>query len=625
MCGIAGVVSLDGRQAVDPRAVAAMTATLTHRGPDAAGQYVTPEVGLGMRRLRIIDLATGDQPLFNEDHSLALVCNGEIFNYRELRSRLVARGHRFTSQTDVEVVLHLYEELGDRLVEELNGQFAFALYDRSRRRVLFARDPFGVNPLHYAVAAGQLLFGSEIKAILAHPAAPRGVDLVGLDQVLSFPGTVSPRTVFAGVSSLPPGHRLIVEGGELRCEKYWDLDYPPAGPADAATDPAAEAAAVEELREVLRRSVERRLLADVPLGFYLSGGLDSTLVASLARGLSSEDRKSFSIGFADPEIDESAFQQLAARALGTTHHAIAIDDESILARLRQMVWHCESPVKETFNTCALALAEAARAAGVTVVLAGEGADELFGGYPGYRFDARGATASDAGDPVEAALEAELRERLWGDRDLFYEKNQIALREVKQALYSPAVRERFDETDCLNYPLVDRSQLAGRHVLHQRSFLDFKLRLADHLLSEHGDRMAMAQSIEARYPFLDVEVVALARRLPPGLKVNGLVDKHVVRRAAEGLVPERVLRREKHGFRAPGLAQLLRRGTPWVEELLSPACTRHWGFFSPEVVSHLRQRYAEPGFRLHPHLETDLLMIVLTFHLLCEQFALPPLS
>jgi asparagine synthase (glutamine-hydrolysing) len=623
MCGIAGCFDLRRRR-VDGETLAAMTRELVHRGPDASGLWLEPDLGLGFRRLSILDLQTGDQPICNEDGSVVMVCNGEIFNHRELRRELLGRGHVFRSRTDVEVLVHLYEELGADLVERLNGQFAFALYDRGARRLLLARDHFGVNPLYYAEADGLLLFASEIKAILRHPAAPRRIDPVGLDQVLTLPGLVSPRTLFAGIRSLPGGHRLVATSEAVEVRQYWDLDYPLAGEAhDGSATPEDEH--VERLSDLFEQSVRRRLQADVPVGFFLSGGLDSSLVTAVGTRLSGAGRDAFSVRFAAAEIDEGRYQRLMARTLGCRHHEVPVGPEEIAERLRRMVFHCECPVKESFNTCALALAQQTRDAGISVVLAGEGADELFGGYPGYRFDAQGGSRGDGATGVEAVLEEELRERLWGDRNLFYERDQLAFRDTRFALYSPALRERFEEIDCLRHPLVDPRLVRGRDPLHQRSYLDFKLRLSDHLLSEHGDRMVMAHSVEARYPFLDVELVDYARRIPPSLKVKGLIEKYVVKRMAEGIVPPQIIRREKFGFRAPGSPALLQRRLPWVEELLSPERIARQGVFDAAAVARLEQQYAQPGFRLHPHLETDLLMVVLTFNILCEQFDLPPLA
>jgi asparagine synthase (glutamine-hydrolysing) len=587
---------------------------------------VEPDVGLGFRRLRIVDLATGDQPLYNEDGSLVLICNGEIFNEPELRRELLGKGHTFRSRTDVEVILHLYEEHGVGLLDRLNGQFAFALYDRRQRRLLLARDHFGVNPLYFTTVDGLLIFASEVKSLLQHPAVPRRIDLVGLDQILSLPGPVSPRTMFAGIESLKCGHYLLVEEGRATLREYWDLDYPEER---EAVDGGPEERHLEALADALRTSVRRRLRADVPVGVFLSGGLDSSLIAALAVETAPEAAgRSFSIAFRDAEIDESRFQRLMARRLGTAHHEILVDADDIATRLRDMVYHCECPVKETYNTCALALAESVRGAGVTVVLAGEGSDELFGGYPGYRFDAFGRTfgrGDGQGDELEEALEEELRERVWGDRRLFYERDQVAFREVKKALYAAPVRERFRQVDCMEHPLVNRERLRQRHPLHQRSYLDFKLRLADHLLTEHGDRMVMAHSVEARYPFLDVELVEVARRMPPGLKLKGFVEKYPVKRMAEQVLPRSIVEREKFGFRAPGSPLLLQSGCEWAHDLLSPETIRRQGVFDPVLVESLRRTYSQPGFRLHPHLESDLLLVVLTFNLLCELFALPPLT
>ncbi|HSM49959.1 MAG TPA: asparagine synthase (glutamine-hydrolyzing) [Thermoanaerobaculia bacterium] len=618
MCGVTGVLDLLGRCRVEADVVAAMTASLVHRGPDSSGLYVTPEVGLGARRLKIIDLATGDQPLTNEGGSVVLVCNGEIFNYRELRRSLVERGHVFQTRTDVEVLVHLYEERGEDLVLDLTGQFAFALWDAKRRLLLLARDHFGVSPLYYAVADGLLLFGSEVKALLRHPALDRRIDLGGLDQVLSLPGLVSPRTMFEGVSSLRSGHLLSVADGVVKERQFWDLEYPEGnGEAHRSEDEY-----LEELREAFSRSVTRRLHADVPVGLFVSGGLDSSLVAaSAARQTPGVLRHTFSIGFDDGALDETPYQRLVARMLGSHHHEICFDAAAIAERLHEVVFHCECPVKESYNTCALALADAARSAGVKVVLAGEGADELVGGYPGYRYDAVRPRARGGAPSVEEVLEEELRERAWGDRHLAYERDQVPLREVKTALYSRDVAERFAEFDCLSGPLVDRSRVANRHAVHQRSYLDLKLRLADHLLSDHGDRMVMARSVEARYPFLDLEIAEVARRVPPLFKVSGLTEKYLVKRLAQGRVPSAIVAREKFGFRAPGSPELLRLGCEWVEALLAPETVRRYGAFDDAVVARLVERYRRDDFELHPHLDTDLLMVVLTFHLLCEQFEL----
>jgi asparagine synthase (glutamine-hydrolysing) len=619
MCGFVGCLDLSGRP-VEPEILTRMTAALVHRGPDSCGSFSEEGMALGFRRLSIIDLASGDQPLYNEDRSLVLVCNGEIYNYRELTRELTARGHTFRTESDVEVLLHLYEEHGCDLLSRLNGQFSFALYDRRRRTLFAARDPYGICPLFYARVGDLLLFGSEIKALLAHPRVPREVDLTGLDQVLTFPGLVPPRTIFQGISSLENGHFLHYGEGGLKKREYWDLVYPVQGEEEPE---AAESYYVDGLRERLENAVRYRLHADVPVGFYLSGGLDSSLLGALIGRVSQETRHSFSIVFPDREISEERFQRMMASRLSSQHHEIPFDDAQILDRLQAMIYHCECPVKETFDACALALSEAARAAGVPVVLAGQGADELFAGYMGYRFDQAGRRDARPAD-LDALFEREIRENLWGDPDLFYEMDFLPLREMKSALYSPELAERLPDFESVYFPIIRGDRIRGRHPIHQRSYLDFKLRLSEHLLSEHGDRMVMANSVEGRYPFLDPEVVDFAVRMPPWLKLNDLVEKYVVKKMAEGLVPSEVINREKFGFRAPGTPYLLQRKVEWVEDILSYEAVRAQGYFNPDVVERLKMRYRQTGFSLNPHLQTDLLMVVLTFGILMERFQLPVL-
>ena len=488
-----------------------MTGKLVHRGPDSAGYFVDYYVALGFRRLSIIDLESGDQPIYNEDGSVVLMCNGEIFNYLELKKVLIQKGHSFRTKSDVEVLLHLYEEHGIDFLDKINGQFAFVIYDRKNRWLFLARDHFGINPLYYANVNGLFIFASEIKAILEHPQVERAVDLTGLDQTLSFPGLVSPRTMFKGIQSLKSGHYIVVQNGEVSVREYWDLDYPPLGAGSAVQ---SESDYVEELRELLTRSVTYRLQSDVPVGFYLSGGLDSSLIGALINQVAPDTRRhSFSIGFTDKDISETKHQRLMAEFTRSIHNEIMFDWSEIVERLSSMIYHCECPVRESYNTCSMALSAAAKNAGVKVVLTGEGADELFAGYVGYRFDSFRDQESKGFD-LETALEDELRERLWGDKDFFYEKDHHALREVKQALYSARVNELYREFDCLNHGLINKERLRGRHLVHQRSYLDFKLRLSDHLISDHGDRMTLANSVEGRYPFLDIDLVEFSTRIPP---------------------------------------------------------------------------------------------------------------
>jgi asparagine synthase (glutamine-hydrolysing) len=619
MCGITGYVTPRDPVPGDPSVLERMTNTLVHRGPDSGGMFLDAGVALGFRRLSIIDLEGGQQPLRNEDETLVLLCNGEIYNYRALRHELLQRGHRFRTGTDVEVILHLYEELGTACVGRLNGQFAFALYDTTRRSLFLARDHFGVCPLYYADVNGTFVFGSEIKAILEHPAVDRAVDLTGLDQVMSFPGLISPRTMYKGVSSVKSGHYLTVDAGGVRDYEYWDLSYPVDG--EVSYD-KPEQYYVERLSELLYQSVRYRLQADVPVGFYLSGGLDSSLIGAVIQAEApTVTRHSFSIAFEEARICESKYRQLMRSRLQSTHHEIVFGWSEIASRMQRMIYHAECPVKESYNSCSLALSEAARTNGVPVVLTGEGADELFAGYVGYRFDRLGQARAPQ-SPLLALLEEELREQLWGDKNVFYDIDQYSHRDVKCGLYSAALRDGFESFECLAEPLVNTDRVRGRHPVHQRSYLDFKLRLADHLVADHGDRMALANSVEARYPFLDIALVEFSREIPPDLKLRGFTEKYILRRVADRLVPSEILNREKFVFHAPGAPYLLQHGVEWVHDLLSYDRIRRQGYFDPDAVERLKTRYAQPGFALNLPFETDELIVVMTFGLLLSTFDLP---
>src|SRR5215213_3361825 len=621
MCGFAGYLDMRKERQIDRGLLEKMTDKLVHRGPDSAGYFIADNVGLGFRRLSIIDLEGGDQPLFNEDESVVVVCNGEIYNYRELRSTLIKKGHTFRTGSDIEVLAHLYEEDGVDFINKLNGQFAFALLDRKQRKLLLARDHFGINPLYYTIVDDVLIFASEIKAILVHPMVKREVDLTGLDQIFSFPGIVSPRTMFKNISSLKSGGFLLANS-HANVGEYWDLDYPRIDEVDYKQ---TEAGYVDNLRNHVERAVGYRLQADVPVGFYLSGGQDSSMIAAQIHKLSPHvQRHSFSIAFTDNEINEQKFQRMMAQISNSVHHEIVFDWSEIADRLTDMVYHCVCPVKETYNTCSYALSEAARKAGIKVVLSGEGADELFAGYVGYRYDQFDNRRRQSRD-LETVLEDEIRTKLWGDKNVFYENDYYPLLEIKSAIYSDQVNRLFPQFDCVNFEIVNKERLQGRHFIHQRSYLDFKLRLADHLLSDHGDRMALANSVECRYPFLDIDLVEFAKVVPPDLKLNNFTEKYILKKVAQDLVPQQILKREKFGFRAPGSPFLLQQNLGWINDLLSYERIKRQGYFNPDTIETLKAQYSQPGFKLHPHLEIDLLMMVLTFNLLVDLFELPSLN
>lgn len=620
MCGIAGIFSPDKRRSIDGAARAAMASALRHRGPDDDGSFTAPGVALGFTRLSIVDLAAGNQPHSDESGDIVSVCNGEIYNHRELRRELEARGHRFRSRCDVEVLVHLYEDHGTELANRLNGQFAFAIHDRRRHRLLLGRDQAGIAPLFYTEVDGQLLFASEIKALLAHPGVERRVNLRGLDQILTFPGLRSPTTMFEGIHALPPGHLLVAEEGRVSVAQYWDLNYPIA---DATPTPEDPAPYVERLDELLLASVRRRLEADVPVGLYISGGLDSSLIGALAKRAAPDRRfHSFSITFADAAIDERGAQRQMAEALGTHHHEFQFSPGEIIGRLRQAVIAAEAPLKESYNTCSLALSALVRESGHKVVLTGEGADELFGGYVGYRLDAASAPSRGVADGIEALLEDELRAELWGDSGFFYERDYALFREARQGLYAGDVAAFLPAFDCTREAVVDARRMAGRHRLHQRSYSDFKLRLADHLLADHGDRVAYAHSIEARYPFLDADLIDFVRTIPPGLLVRNDTEKWLLRQVAARYLPPVLASREKFGFVAQGAAFLLQQKVEWIDDLLSPARIRRQGYFNADAIERLRREQLDGGHRPNATFDTDVLMLVLTFGLFLDAFGLP---
>lgn len=622
MCGVAGIYCASREREIPPGPLLAMRNALRHRGPDEDGTFSAGGIGFGFARLSIVDLATGNQPHFSEDERIVSICNGEIYNHRELRRELAGRGHAFRTQCDVEVLVHLYEEMGPAFVERLNGQFAFALYDGRRHRLVLGRDHVGIAPLFHAEVDGELLFASEIKALLTHPRIERRVDLAGLDQILTFPGPVSPTTLFEGIHALPPGHVLVAEGDARAVRPYWDLVYPEQGAGPA---PRSAEEHVDRLEDALLGAVRRRLDADVPVGFYLSGGLDSSLIGALARKLAPEqDFHSFSITFPQDDIDESGAQNCMVRHLGSRHHAIEFPPEAILDNLRRVVVAAETPIKESYDTCSLALSGQVRQNGYKVVLTGEGADELFAGYVGYRLDALQARAPRE-DSLEEMLEEELRGELWGDGAFFYERDYLRFRELKGGLYSDAVRRLLPRFDCTARAAVDPARLRGRHPLHQRSYVDFKLRLADHLLADHGDRVCYANSVEARYPFLDLDVIEAARAIPPDLLVRDGREKWILREVAKRYLPPEIAAREKFGFVAPGSPYLLDQKQEWIEDLLSPARIRRQNYFDADTVERLRVLYSGGAARINATFDTDVLMLVITFGIFLEEFAMPDFS
>lgn len=615
MCGICGIFDIRNEHRVDKTVLCHMTDILSHRGPDQSECLIKDNLGLGFTRLSIIDLEGGMQPLFNEDDSVVLICNGEIFNYIELRTELISKGHKFKTNCDVEVIIHLYEEKGTEFLNDLNGQFALALFDFNKNEMVCARDYAGIAPFFYTVVDGVFVFASEIKAILKYPGTKREIDITGLDQVLTFPGPISPRTLIKDVSSLESGHYLSIKNNNIRNFEYWDLIYPKVGEIDYIQD---EKYYIEKLDECINNAVKLRLRADVPVGFYVSGGLDSSIIASKIRQLSSsKELHSFSVDFTDKNISEAKYQRMMAEYVHSIHHEILFDFADIGKRLPNVIYHSECALKETYNTASLVLSEAVRNQGMKVVLTGEGADELFGGYVGYRFDK--LRQQQRPNSPDLLHEIRLRQKVWGDENFIYEKNHYSYNQIKQGLYSEGINEIYDTSDCLEHHIINKERIRDVDVFHKRSYIDFKLRMCDHLLSDHGDRMAYANSIEARYPFLDKELIEFAGIIPTGLKLNNLNEKYILKKVSENLVPREIKNRPKFAFVAPGSPDLLLQNVEYINDILSYDSIKRQGYFNPDTVETLKKQYTKPGFKLNVPYDNDFLIIVITFGLFLNEF------
>jgi asparagine synthase (glutamine-hydrolysing) len=608
MCGICGILNSTGNL-VDPNLLREMIGTIRYRGPDETGFYNHRHVGLGHARLSIIDLAGGSQPMHNAEKSLSITFNGEIFNYIELRDDLVKKGHRFATRSDTEVILHQYQEKGEDCVKDFNGQFAFAIWDAKKQKMILARDRLGVRPLFYTNSGDSFLFASEIKALFAHPGVRREIDLVGLDQIFTFWFTLPPRTIFQDIAELPPGCVLTVQNGEMKVRRYWELDY---APEPRTVRPESEHHYAERLLELLIDATRIRLRADVPVGAYLSGGLDSSVITALIRKFSDTPLKTFSVTFDDPEFDESAYQTEVTRHLRTDHCQVRCAREDIGRVFPEVIWHTEKPILRTAPAPLYILSRLVRDSGFKVVLTGEGSDEMLGGYDifkeakirrfcGVRPDSRlrplllqklypylpnlGLQSSayraaffntrpeDLSHPFFSHLPRwELTARL----KLFFSD------EVKSQLRSEARYAELAACLPLGYPHWDS--------FSQAQYLEAAYLLPGYILSSQGDRMAMAHSVEGRFPFLDHRVVRLASSLPSHLKMKVLNEKYLLKLCARGLVPARVTDRSKQPYRAPEAKSFFGRGNcDYVQGLLDPEHVRKGGLFNPVAVGKLAKK------------------------------------
>jgi asparagine synthase (glutamine-hydrolysing) len=608
MCGLAGILHLDGGGSVSRRELEPMVAALASRGPDGTGYHTEPGLGLGHARLSIIDLEGGDQPIHNEDRTVWTVFNGEIFNYLELRADLERRGHRFYTHTDTEVIVHLYEEYGDDFPSHMNGQFAIALWDAPRRRLLLVRDRPGILPLYFTREGNRLLFASEVKALLPAMRRRPELDAAALNQLMTFWAPVSPASVFKGVEEVSPGEMLIVEHGTLRRQRYWEWEFP----EDGDYLPGSVADLTEELHELLLDATRLRLRADVPVGAYLSGGLDSSGIAGLVKHLGHPRLRTFSIRFEDPGVDEGEHQERMSRHLGTDHTSILCRNADIAAIFPRIITRTEAPVLRTAPAPMAILSGLVRQQDYKVVLTGEGADEVLGGYDLFKetkirlFWAR---------QPDSKWRPALLKRLYPYLDLNQRTGTAYLKSFfGQGLENPdamgfshlprwtttgKTRDFFSAefraaiTDDPETTLAARlpAGFAAWHPFNRAQFLEARTLMSGYLLNSQGDRMLMANSVEGRFPFLDHRVIEFANRLDPRLKMRALKEKYLLKKALARHLPQETVARFKQPYRAPDIAAFFGPDGPpeYVRDCLSPASLADTGYFDPQRVQHLLKK------------------------------------
>jgi asparagine synthase (glutamine-hydrolysing) len=615
MCGIAGIFGLDGAP-VDAGEVRAMCDALVARGPDDEGYYVQGPIGLGMRRLSIVDLAGGHQPISNEDDTVQVVLNGEIYNFRELRSMLEGKGHTFATASDTEVIVHLYEEFGDDCVEHLRGMFAFALWDERRRRLLVARDRLGIKPLFYGVFDGKLVFASELKALLQLPWIPRDLDWGAVANLFAFLTTPRDQSIVAGIHKLETGHRMVAEAGKpLNISRYWDVRF--------ESEPGrTEGQIVEELRELLRESVELRMACDVPFGAFLSGGVDSSAVVATMAGLSGVPIKTFTVGFEEHQFSEADHARVVAEAFGTEHHEVVLKPD-VISILDDLTWHVDEPFGDSSAIPTYMVSRLA-AEHVKVVLSGDGGDELFGGYDRYRKEEqerRYERIPLVFRSLMGAVGDRMREGMKGRRFL----RHIALDGADRYLDANTLFGPQDQAQLFQAPAAEQILRANpwglaredlvRHPGHWLSAIqehDLKHYLPLDILTK-VDRMSMAHSLEARVPLLDHKLVEFAATIPPELCLRDGNTKYIFKQAMRGILPDDIIDRPKQGFAIP-LAQWFRGQLDgFVQDLLLSDASRSRQLFNSAYLEQMLKLHAEGRYM------GAALWTLISFELWCRRF------
>jgi asparagine synthase (glutamine-hydrolysing) len=638
MCGIVGIID-PGPSETKEALLRRMLGLIRHRGPDAFGMYLHDKVGLGSARLRILDLAGGDQPIHNETGTVWIVYNGEDFNYPDLRVELEQKGHRFYTKTDTEVLVHLYEEMGPELLNKLNGQFAFALWDSREQVLMLARDRVGIRPLFYHLENGRLLFGSEIKTIFADSSVSRDLDVQALSDIFTCWSPLGDATAFKGIRQLLPGHYALYRNGSLKARPYWRLSFSGDGRQERPFESYRE-----ELSALLYDATKIRLRADVPVGAYLSGGLDSTYVTALVKKHFDNRLRTFSVSFSDERFDEAPFQLKAVDALQTDHRMIRCTDRDIGETLPKVVWHTEVPMTRTAPAPLYMLSGLVRENSFKVVLTGEGSDEIFAGYDIFKEDR--VRRFWAREP-ESAFRPLLLRRLYPDifsADTgragafltgFFRKG---LARVSSPVYSHLIRwentaqiKTFFSDGMLAQSgtvedFVDRytatlpEDYTRWDPLSRAQYTEIAIFLSNYLLSSQGDRVAMGHSVEGRFPFLDYRVVEFACGLPPQHRLRVLKDKYILRKSANGLIPQELAMRPKQPYRAPiSRCFMGSRAPDYVEDLLSPEALKETGYFNPVKVRRLVEKCRKQDGALLSERENMAVIGVISTQLLDHHF------
>lgn len=610
MCGIAGIYHVHENNPIDKLLLQKMASILRHRGPDDFGFYFSSKIGLAHSRLSIIDISGGKQPVHNEDQTIQVIFNGEIFNYIELRNQLINHGHRFYTQSDTEVIVHAYEQFGVDFLNHLNGQFAIALWDEREQHLILARDRVGICPLFYTMLKdGTFIFGSEMKAIFCYPGIKPEIDPAGINQIFTLWVNIPPQTVFKNVQELAPGHFLTLSRGEIKTHSYWSLQYPD----EKDYDDKPFSYYSEKLKELIYNAVTIRLRADVPVAAYLSGGIDSSIITALVKKYHNNDLMTFSVAFSDSNYDERSFQEEMVKFLGTDHRLIEADYATIGNAFSDVVRYAEKPMIRTAPSPLYILSGLVRSNNIKVILTGEGADEVFGGYNIFKEDKiRRFWAKYPNSQIRPALlsaiypyinkNASQAKNFW---QLFFKKN---LQDTENIYYSHNIRWNntakikkffnkayqglFENTDQIyeklnNYIPPD---IKRWHPLSRAQYLEMSLFMPGYLLSSQGDRVMMGHSVEGRFPYLDHNVIEFANTIPPKYKIRGLNEKYILKKTYSNLLPPSIINRVKQPYRAPISQCFDEKHRSEASEMLLEEKIKSYGYFNPVKVDKLLKKF-----------------------------------